>query len=318
MDALVIAGPTAAGKTALALALAQQIPAEIINMDSALVYKGMDIGTAKPSMDERGQVGHHLIDMVEVTDSYSAADFVADAERLVPAIQARGKLPIVVGGTLLYLHSWQQGLSELPSADEALRAQLQQEWERDPAAMHARLMSLDPVAGQRIHPNDPQRILRALEVITLTGSSLTAQQQQRKATQLKLGVVFIEPPSKPWLHQRIEQRWQLMMQQGFMDEVKAVMQATNNQLDLPSMRCVGYRQIAQYLLGEIDQTIMEQQALSATRSLAKRQLTWMKKMVAQLRLSAEMTTEDQLAQVLAYIQAENPSGFSQSTHDKMC
>ncbi len=318
MDALVIAGPTAAGKTALALALAQQIPAEIINMDSALVYKGMDIGTAKPSMDERGQVGHHLIDMVEVTDSYSAADFVADAERLVPAIQARGKLPIVVGGTLLYLHSWQQGLSELPSADEALRAQLQQEWERDPAAMHTRLMSLDPVAGQRIHPNDPQRILRALEVITLTGSSLTAQQQQRKATQLKLGVVFIEPPSKPWLHQRIEQRWQLMMQQGFMDEVKVVMQATNNQLDLPSMRCVGYRQIAQYLLGEIDQTTMEQQALSATRSLAKRQLTWMKKMVAQLRLSAEMTTEDQLAQVLAYIQAENPSGFSQSTHDKMC
>lgn len=318
MDALVIAGPTAAGKTALALALAQQIPAEIINMDSALVYKGMDIGTAKPSMDERGQVVHHLIDMVEVTDSYSAADFVADAERLVPAIQARGKLPIVVGGTLLYLHSWQQGLSELPSADEALRAQLQQEWERDPAAMHARLISQDPVAGQRIHPNDPQRILRALEVITLTGSSLTAQQQQRKATQLKLGVVFIEPPSKPWLHQRIEQRWQLMMQQGFMDEVKAVMQATNNQLDLPSMRCVGYRQIAQYLLGEIDQTIMEQQALSATRSLAKRQLTWMKKMVAQLRLSAEMTTEDQLAQVLAYIQAENPSGFSQSTHDKMC
>lgn len=318
MDALVIAGPTAAGKTALALALAQQIPAEIINMDSALVYKGMDIGTAKPSMDERGQVVHHLIDMVEVTDSYSAADFVADAERLVPEIQARGKLPIVVGGTLLYLHSWQQGLSELPSADEALRSQLQQEWERDPAAMHARLMNLDPVAGQRIHPNDPQRILRALEVITLTGSSLTAQQQQRKATQLKLGVVFIEPPSKPWLHQRIEQRWQLMMQQGFMDEVKAVMQATNNQLDLPSMRCVGYRQIAQYLLGEIDQTIMEQQALSATRSLAKRQLTWMKKMVAQLRLSAEMTTEDQLAQVLAYIQAENPSGFSQSTHDKMC
>ncbi len=318
MDALVIAGPTAAGKTALALALAHQIPAEIINMDSALVYKGMDIGTAKPSIEERGQVVHHLIDMVEVTDSYSAADFVADAERLVPEIQARGKLPIVVGGTLLYLHSWQQGLSELPSADEVLRAQLQQEWERDPTAMHARLMNLDPVAGQRIHPNDPQRILRALEVITLTGSSLTAQQQQRKATQLKLGVVFIEPPSKPWLHQRIEQRWQLMMQQGFMDEVKAVMQATNNQLDLPSMRCVGYRQIAQYLLGEIDQTIMEQQALSATRSLAKRQLTWMKKMVAQLRLSAEMTTEDQLAQVLAYIQAENPSGFSQSTHDKMC
>lgn len=302
MDALVIAGPTAAGKTALALALAQQIPAEIINMDSALVYRGMDIGTAKPSVSERGQVVHHLIDIVDVTDSYSAADFVADAERLVPEIKARGKLPIVVGGTLLYLHSWQQGLSDLPSADEALRAQLQQEWEVDPAAMHARLCRLDPVAGSRIHPNDPQRILRALEVITLTGASLTEQQQQRKATELDLGVVFIEPPSKPWLHERIEQRWRLMMQQGFVDEVKAVMQATQQQLDLPSMRCVGYRQVALFLQGEIDASEMEQQALSATRSLAKRQLTWMKKMQAQLRLQADVSTQKQLEQVLTYLQ----------------
>jgi tRNA dimethylallyltransferase len=305
MDALVIAGPTAAGKTALALALAQQIPAEIINMDSALVYRGMDIGTAKPSVSERGQVVHHLIDIVDVTDSYSAADFVADVERLIPEIKARGRLPIVVGGTLLYLHSWQQGLSDLPSADETLRAQLQQEWETDPAAMHARLLALDPVAGQRIHPNDPQRILRALEVITLTGSSLTEQQQQRKATQLDLSLVFIEPPSKPWLHERIEQRWRLMMQQGFVDEVKAVMQATQQRLDLPSMRCVGYRQIAQYLLGEIDATEMDQQALSATRSLAKRQLTWMKKMPAHLRLQADTSVAMQLAQLLAYVKTHN-------------
>ncbi len=301
MDALVIAGPTAAGKTALALALAQQIPAEIINMDSALVYRGMDIGTAKPSLAERQQVTHHLIDVVDVTESYSAADFVADVERLVPEIKARGKLPIIVGGTLLYLHSWQQGLSDLPPADETLRAQLQQEWETDAAAMHARLCQLDPVAGQRIHPNDPQRILRALEVITLTGSSLTEQQQQRKATQLELGVVFIEPPTKPWLHERMEQRWHLMMQQGFVDEVKAVMQATHHQLDLPAMRCVGYRQVAQYLLGEIDATTMEQQALSATRSLAKRQLTWMKKMTAQLKLSADSSLQSQLEQVLTYL-----------------
>lgn len=301
MDALVIAGPTAAGKTALALALAQQIPAEIINMDSALVYRGMDIGTAKPSVSERGQVVHHLIDIVDVTDSYSAADFVADAERLVPEIRARGKLPIVVGGTLLYLHSWQQGLSDLPSADESLRAQLQQAWEADPAALHARLCVLDPVAGQRIHPNDPQRIMRALEVISLTGASLTEQQQQRKATELDLSVVFIEPPTKPWLHERMEQRWQLMMQQGFMDEVKSVMQATQQQLDLPSMRCVGYRQVAHYLLGEMDAAEMERQALSATRSLAKRQLTWMKKMPAQLRLQADLSTQEQLAQVLTYL-----------------
>jgi tRNA dimethylallyltransferase len=265
----------------------------------------MDIGTAKPSVSERGQVVHHLIDIVDVTDSYSAADFVADVERLIPEIKARGRLPIVVGGTLLYLHSWQQGLSDLPSADETLRAQLQQEWETDPAAMHARLLALDPVAGQRIHPNDPQRILRALEVITLTGSSLTEQQQQRKATQLDLSLVFIEPPSKPWLHERIEQRWRLMMQQGFVDEVKAVMQATQQRLDLPSMRCVGYRQIAQYLLGEIDATEMDQQALSATRSLAKRQLTWMKKMPAHLRLQADTSVAMQLAQLLAYVKTHN-------------
>jgi tRNA dimethylallyltransferase len=301
LDALVIAGPTAAGKTALALALAHQMPAEIINMDSALVYKGMDIGTAKPSIEERGQVVHHLMDMVEVTDSYSAADFVADAERLVPEIKARGNLPIVVGGTLLYLHSWQQGLSDLPSADEALRTQLQQEWEKDPAAMHARLLALDPVAGQRIHPNDPQRILRALEVITLTGNSLTEQQQQRKATQLDLGVVFIEPPSKSWLHERIEQRWHLMIQQGVIDEVSSVMKSTHNRLDLPAMRCVGYRQIAQYLLRQIDEVAMEHQALSATRSLAKRQLTWMKKMPAQLRLQADISVDMQLNHLLAYL-----------------
>ncbi len=302
MDALVIAGPTAAGKTALALALAQQIPAEIINMDSALVYRGMDIGTAKPSVSERGQVVHHLIDIVDVTDSYSAADFVADAERLVPEIKERGKLPIVVGGTLLYLHSWQQGLSELPSADESLRAQLLQEWQSDPAALHARLCCQDPVAGQRIHPNDPQRIIRALEVIALTGTTLTKQQQKRHATQLDLAVVFIEPPSKPWLHERIEERWQLMMQQGLLDEVKSVMQATQQQFDLPAMRCVGYRQAAQYLLGEIDAAEMERQALSATRSLAKRQLTWMKKMSAHLRLNAELALPAQLAQVMALLE----------------
>jgi len=303
MDALVIAGPTASGKTALALALAKQMPAEIINMDSALVYKGMDIGTAKPSLEERRQVVHHLIDVVDLNASYSAADFIVDVERLVPEIQARGKMPIIVGGTLLYLHSWQNGLSDLPSANEHLRTQLQQEWEADPAAMHARLSVQDPIAGKRIHPNDPQRIIRALEVITLTGSTLTEQQQQRKATDLDLAVVFIEPPTKAWLHERIEQRWQQMMHQGLIDEVKWVMQATNSQLDLPAMRCVGYRQIAQYLLAEINLAEMEQQALSATRSLAKRQLTWMKKMSCHLRLNAESSTQEQQLAVMSLIKS---------------
>ncbi|MCH9742422.1 MAG: tRNA (adenosine(37)-N6)-dimethylallyltransferase MiaA [Proteobacteria bacterium] len=301
MDALVIAGPTASGKTALALAIAHQLPVEIINMDSALVYQGMDIGTAKPSLSERSAITHHLVDIKPVTEAYSAAEFVEDVERLIPEIRARGKLPVIVGGTILYLHSWLNGLSALPSADAEVRAALQKEWEADPIAMHARLVSLDPVAGNRIHPNDPQRILRALEVITLTGVSLTEQQQQRHPTQLNLGVVLIEPPSKPWLHERIACRWDQMIEQGLVDEVKHVMLQTKNDLTLPAMRCVGYRQIAQYLLGELDATQMREQALSATRSLAKRQLTWMKKIPHHCLLSADMPLAAQLVAVTALL-----------------
>lgn len=301
MDALVIAGPTASGKTALALAMARKFPIEIINMDSALVYQGMDIGTAKPSLSEREDIPHHLIDIRSVTETYSAAEFVEDVERLIPEIRARGKLPVVVGGTILYLHSWLNGLSDLPSADAELRLSLQKEWDADPIAMHARLVSLDPVAGKRIHPNDPQRILRALEVITLTGVSLTEQQQQRSPTKLNLGVVLIEPPSKPWLHERIAQRWDQMLAQGLVEEVKQVMLQTQNDLSLPSMRCVGYRQVAQYLLGELDIIQMTSQSLSATRSLAKRQLTWMKKIPHHLSLSADMSLDTQLVAVAALL-----------------
>lgn len=301
MDAIVIVGPTASGKTALALALAQQLPIEIINMDSALVYRGMDIGTAKPSLAERAAVTHHLIDIRDVNDSYSAADFVRDAEALVVDIRARGKLPVVVGGTLLYLHSWLNGLSALPSADEQLRAQLQAEWEADPAAMHARLVQLDPVAGARIHPNDPQRIMRALEVIQITGQSLTLMQDQRQATQLDLRLVFIEPPTKPWLEQRIKQRWAQMRQQPFAEEVAQVMQKTAGQLDLPSMRCVGYRQMAQFLLGEIDTQQLDELAVIATRQLAKRQQTWMKKIEPHLRIAADLSPQAQLDSLLAYL-----------------
>lgn len=301
MDVLVIAGPTASGKTALALALAQKMPVEIINMDSALVYRGMDIGTAKPSLAERQRVVHHLIDICDVREHYSAADFVRDAEQLVAQIKARNHLPVVVGGTLLYLHSWLNGLSDLPSADAALRSRLQAQWEHDPEEMHARLTQLDPIAGARIHPNDPQRIMRALEVIELTGVSLTELQQQRQTTSLDIRVVFIDPPNKAWLHQRIEQRWQQMRQQALLHEVSQVMQQTQQNMTLPAMRCVGYRQVAQFLLGEIDEATLDAQALSATRNLAKRQMTWMKRLTPHLRLQADHSVEQQLMQLQTWL-----------------
>jgi tRNA dimethylallyltransferase len=301
MDALVIAGPTAAGKTALALEVAQYIPSEIINMDSALVYRGMDIGTAKPTLFERQDVPHHLIDIIAPEESYSAADFVRDVEVLIPQIQARGKLPIVVGGTMLYLHSWVNGLSDLPSADDAIRARLQAEWQQDPLAMHQRLCDLDALAGKRIHPNDPQRILRALEVIEITGLTLTEQHQQRSATQLKLKTVFIMPPTKEWLHQRMGQRFELMLAHGLLDEVRILMRNPKLTALLPSMRSVGYRQAWQYLQGEINEQQLHEQALSATRSLAKRQLTWMKKMASDLILDANLSLSDQLSQLMTLL-----------------
>jgi tRNA dimethylallyltransferase len=304
MDALVIAGPTAAGKTALALEIAKRLPCEIINMDSALVYRGMDIGTAKPSLAERIQVPHHLIDIIDPGDSYSAADFVRDAELLIPQIQARGKLPVVVGGTMLYLHSWVNGLSDLPSADETIRARLQAEWQRDPIAMHQRLCDLDSVAGKRIHPNDPQRILRALEVIEITGLTLTEQHQQRSATQLDLKTVFIMPPTKEWLHQRMGQRFELMLAQGLLEEVRVLMANPNLNALLPSMRSVGYRQAWQYLQGDITLAQLHEQALSATRSLAKRQLTWMKKMPSDLILDANLPLSEQLQSLMTLLSDE--------------
>lgn len=307
IDALVIAGPTAAGKTALALALAGQIPCEIINMDSALVYRGMDIGTAKPSLAERIQVPHHLIDIIDPGETYSAADFVRDVELLIPQIQARGNLPVVVGGTMLYLHSWVNGLSDLPSADDVIRERLQAEWQRDPAAMHQRLCDIDPIAGKRIHPNDPQRILRALEVIEITGLTLTEQHQQRSATQLNLKTVFIVPPTKEWLHQRMGQRFELMLAQGLLDEVRLLMSDSSLNALLPSMRSVGYRQAWQYLQGDISEQHMHEQALSATRSLAKRQLTWMKKMPADLIITADISLTEQLRQLMMLLSDDKTS-----------
>lgn len=302
---LAIMGPTASGKTALALKLAIQWPIEIISVDSALIYKGMDIGTAKPSQAEREQVPHHLIDLIDPAQSYSAADFVADAKRLVEEVLQRGRLPVLVGGTMMYFHALQQGMADLPSADPVIRAQLQQEYEQDPQALHQRLKACDPQAAQRIHYNDPQRLIRALEVYQLTGEALTDLQKRQSSESwdvnlLKIGLI---PQSRERLHQQIQRRLQAMYAQGFLDEVRGLFSRPDLHAELPSIRSVGYRQAWCYLNGEYDQTTFEEKALIATRQLAKRQLTWLRKEQDMLMLDPfELSSEQQCELVRAYLQ----------------
>lgn len=302
---LAIMGPTASGKTALALRLAKVWPIEIISVDSALIYKGMDIGTAKPSQAERQQVPHHLIDLIDPAQSYSAADFVADAKRLVEEILQRGRLPVLVGGTMMYFHALQQGMADLPSADSVIRARLQAQYEQDPQVLHQYLKSCDPVAAERIHYNDPQRLIRALEVYEITGEALTSLQARQSSVNwdvnlLKIGLI---PKSRERLHQQIQRRLETMYQQGFLDEVRNLFARPDLQADLPSIRSVGYRQAWCYLSGEYDQNTFEQKALVATRQLAKRQLTWLRKELDLLTLDPfELSTDQQAEIVQAYLQ----------------
>jgi tRNA dimethylallyltransferase len=294
LDALVLAGATATGKTALALALSEQLPIEIINMDSALVYRQLDIATAKPTRAEQDKVVHHLIDIRDVTEAYSAADFARDAERLVSEIKARGKLPVVVGGTMLYLMAWLEGLSDLPSADPVLRAELQYQWQHSPEALYQRLQEQDPETAQRLHPNDPQRVMRALEVIALTGQPLSVLQKQRRPTAHRVGVVLLQPPSRAWLHERIHRRFSLMLEAGALEEARALAEAEFD-MSLPALRSVGYRQMLYYLNGVLSYDEMVEQATMATRHLAKRQQTWMKKIQPLLEIEASLPLADQLA-----------------------
>ncbi len=275
----VVAGPTAAGKTAIALELARRRPIEIISMDSALVYRGMDIGTAKPSQSERALVPHHLIDVRDPRDAYSAAAFAADARALIGAIRARGREPLLVGGTMLYLHALQQGLSALPGADPAIRAELaaraaQRGW----PALHAELARVDPTLAQRLAPNDAQRIQRALEVWMLTGQPLSAQFGARDGDGVALRVLALEPRERAVLHARIAQRLRAMLDAGFLDEVRALRARGDLHPQLPALRAVGYRQAWAHLDGATDAPTFEAQALAATRQLAKRQLTWLRAM----------------------------------------
>ena len=271
-------GPTASGKTALATELYQHLPSELISVDSALVYRGMDIGTAKPTPAELALTPHHLIDIRDPAEHYSAADFRTDALRLIAEIQHRGNIPILVGGTMLYFKALLDGISPLPEADAAVRAQLEAEaavkgW----AALHAELSGIDPVSAARIHPNDPQRINRALEVYRITGRSLTELTAEKgEPFAFPVHQFAIAPQDRSVLHQRIALRFEQMLAAGFEQEVRRLKQRPDLHPDLPSMRCVGYRQMWQYLAGECSYVEMTERGIAATRQLAKRQLTWLR------------------------------------------
>ncbi len=276
-----LAGPTAAGKSASTLALARRWPLEIVNVDSATIYRGMDIGTAKPSPAEQALVPQHLLDIRDPAQSYSAAEFVADAQRLIDEIRARGRIPLLAGGTMMYYKALRDGLDDLPQADPALRAELearaaQQGW----PALHAELARLDPATAARLAPNDSQRIQRALEVCMLSGQPMSAlllrgQRQPDEGAHRYL-TISLEPSDRAALHARIAQRFDAMLEQGLLDEVRGLHARADLHPGLPSVRCVGYRQMWAHLDGEIDLDAAREQGIAATRQLAKRQITWLR------------------------------------------
>ncbi|ANQ86290.1 tRNA delta(2)-isopentenylpyrophosphate transferase [Azoarcus olearius] len=275
--ALLLLGPTASGKTASALALAATLPVEIISVDSALVYRDMDIGTAKPSAAEQAVCPHHLIDVVSPEEAYSAARFCAEASVLMRDISARGRIPLLAGGTMLYFKALRDGLSDLPPADPVLRRAIE---ERAAAAgwpaLHAELARLDPDAAARLEPTDAQRIQRALEIVTLSGAPLAASYARREDAPLpcRLLPIALAPSDRGVLHARIEQRFDQMLAAGLVDEVAALRERYVLQPQMASMRCVGYRQAWEFLDGEIDRATLRFKGIAATRQLAKRQLTW--------------------------------------------
>ena len=278
--AVAIMGPTASGKTAAALEIAKHIPCEIISVDSALVYREMDIGTAKPNAEELASVPHHLIDIIDPTEAYSAMQFRNDALRLAQDIRARGKLPLLVGGTMLYFKVLRDGLDDLPEADPSVRARLDEEAARDGVpAQHARLATLDPETAARLKPNDSQRIQRALEIIELTGKPMSALLTQKTAAALPFTLLplALEPSDRAVLHDRIARRFDLMLENdGLLNEVRKLRARGDLHLGLPSMRCVGYRQAWEHLDGQYDHAEMRERGIIATRQLAKRQITWLR------------------------------------------
>ena len=322
--ALAIAGPTASGKTGLALDIAEHLKnrggAEIISVDSALVYKGMDIGTAKPSRAELAAIPHHLIDIRDPLSAYSAAEFARDAQACVDDIAGRGKVPLLVGGTMLYFKALLEGLNDMPAADPQIRAQIQEEaqWHGWPA-MHEQLKTIDPVTAARLAPGDSQRISRALEVFRISGKPLSSFQHniseahaapektefraRSKALNFQtVPMLSLEPIDRTWLHQRIAQRFDAMMLQGFLEEVKTLRARGDLQIDLPSMRCVGYRQAWEALDGKLPMSELRDRGVFATRQLAKRQLTWLRSMPDRFVLQADGT--EVVQQALKWVDAK--------------
>ena len=294
VDAIALVGPTASGKTAAALALAHSLQpqggAEIISVDSALVYLSMDIGTAKPSRDELAAVPHHLIDTLDPLHSYSAADFAKDATRLIRNIRSRGKTPLLVGGTMLYLKALLEGLNDIPAADPQVRAQIHQQAEQlGWPALHAQLAQVDPQTAARLALGDSQRIGRALEVWMATGQTLTSFHQSTKATppDWRIPIISLEPLDRAWLHQRIALRFEQMMAAGFLDEVRLLKARGDLHPDLPSMRCVGYRQAWEGLDGGWHESEILERGIFATRQLAKRQITWLRSMPDRVVVDAQ-------------------------------
>ena len=279
LPVLFLMGPTASGKTALAVELVRRLPFEIISVDSAQVYREMDIGTAKPDAETRRIAPHRLVDIRDPAEAYSAGQFRTDALREIATIQAAGHVPLLVGGTMLYFRALERGLAELPTADPALRARLAAERaEQGGAALHARLARLDPAAAARIHPADSQRIQRALEVYELTGRPLTELCAVSRNESLPFRIVkwIVAPANRQVLHERIERRFRLMLEQGFVAEVEGLRRRGDLNPDAPSMRAVGYRQVWAYLDGRLDEAAMVERGIIATRQYAKRQLTWLR------------------------------------------
>jgi tRNA dimethylallyltransferase len=323
---IALVGPTASGKTAIALAIAEKLPVEIISIDSALVYRGMDIGTAKPSAQERAQVVHHLIDIREPTQTYNAADFVNDAQHLIADIQSRGKLPLLVGGTMLYLKALQDGIDDLPKTDAATREAIESRAKaKGWPAMHEELRKVDPITAARLAPHDAQRISRALEVWHISGKSLSAWFEEgankrldtlrTTASGTDIDVISLEPNDRAWLHARIEQRFAAMLSAGFLEEMQTLRARGDLTPDLPSMRCVGYRQAweqmdAMQLLGTHSQemlTKLQETAVAATRQLAKRQLTWLRSMPERHTIACD--SADPTAQALTLVQGFTAKGL---------
>ncbi len=306
---ILLMGPTASGKTAVAVELVAELPCDIISVDSALVYRGMDIGTAKPDAETLACAPHRLIDIRDPAETYSAGQFRRDALAEIAAIHAQGRVPLLVGGTMLYYRALLQGVADLPQADTALREKLQAELAAEGvAALHRRLAAVDPDSAARIHPNDPQRTLRALEVHELTGQTLTQWHQRQRPTELPFQPIklAIAPQDRAELHRRIALRFESMLHQGFEAEVAGLMARGDLHPELPAMRSVGYRQMWAYLCGETDHATMVERGIIATRQLAKRQFTW-------LRSESEVRWFDPLRgaigeDLLRYV-SQNGSGF---------